>query len=233
MQTLPSSQADKLAALAACRYFNSLAPEILSELSEGMNLISYERGEVVFWQDDPGAGLYLLRKGTVKLFKLSPQGREMIMGIMEQGATFNEVPVFDGGPNPVNVATLDECEMWLVRPEPIRAAMERHPEMCRAVVQNLSKNLRQLVNVIEELSFYQVTNRLARLISTLPGEQLAGEGPRLTQDQIAARLGTVREVVARALRELERSGAIHLQRRQIKIRDHEILAEWAQGPYKN
>ena len=71
-----------------------------------------------------------------------------------------------------------------------------------------------LVNKVEELSFYQVTNRLARLISQLPEEQLTGQtASRLTQDQMAARLGTVREVVARSLRELQRSGAIQVRRR--------------------
>ena len=233
MQIRAASQAEKMAALAACRYFSSLEPAILSELTEGMALQSYERGETVFWQDDPCAGLFILRKGAVKLFKLSPQGRELIVGTLEEGASFNEVPVFDFGANPLNVAALEDCQIWLVQPEPIRSAMARHPEMCQAVVQNLSANLRRLVAVIEELSFYQVTNRLARLISSLPGEQLAGEGPRLTQDQIAARLGTVREVVARSLRELERSGAIQMDRRQIKIQNEEILAAWAQGPYRN
>ena len=84
-----------------------------------------------------------------------------------------------------------------------------------------------LLGTVEELSFYQVTNRLARLINQLPAEQL--EGPketRLTQDALAARLGTVREVVARSLRELERSGAIRVNRGQIQVIDHERLLEW-------
>jgi CRP/FNR family transcriptional regulator len=88
-------------------------------------------------------------------------------------------------------------------------------------------NLRMLLATVEELSFYQVTNRLARLIHKLPTEQLQGskEG-RLTQDDLAARLGTVREVVARSLKELERSGAIDVNRGQIKIVNDERLVEW-------
>jgi CRP/FNR family transcriptional regulator len=76
-----------------------------------------------------------------------------------------------------------------------------------------------------------VTNRLARLITQLPEEQLVGESTqRITQDQMAARLGTMREVVARSLRELERSGAIQVERRQIQIIDHKILNEWGEPP---
>jgi CRP/FNR family transcriptional regulator len=88
-----------------------------------------------------------------------------------------------------------------------------------------------LVSLVEELSFYQVTNRLARLISQLPEEQLGGQtAQRITQDQLAARLGTVREVVARSLRELERSGAIRIGNRQIRVVNPQVLQDWAQTP---
>ena len=85
--------------------------------------------------------------------------------------------------------------------------------------------------MVDELSFYQVTNRLARLITQMPNEMLAGKSDqRLTQDEMAARLGSVREVVARSLRELERSGAIKSARGKIWIRNDAILKEWAQFP---
>ena len=99
--------------------------------------------------------------------------------------------------------------------------------MAGAVIQKLTENLRTLVEIVEELSFYQVTNRLARLIGRMTPEQL---NERITQDQLAARLGTVREVAARSLRELERSGAIRVARRKIQVLDAAILNEWAAGP---
>jgi CRP/FNR family transcriptional regulator len=86
-----------------------------------------------------------------------------------------------------------------------------------------------LVSKIEELSFYQVTTRLARLMINLTEDELQGDSKdRLTRDQMAARLGTVREVVARSLKELERSGAVLVNRRRIDIINRKILEEWAQ-----
>ena len=120
------------------------------------------------------------------------------MKIFRQGESFNEVPVFDGGENPINVAAVTQSDIWVVPCDPIRNAIDEHPEMARAIILNLSANLRMLVGLVEELSFYQVTNRLARLICQLPKEQLEGKGQRLTQDEMAARLGSVREVVARS-----------------------------------
>lgn len=231
MEFISSDLTDKLAALRQCPYFSSLSQAILEELSAGIRLERYTRGEMILWQDETGKSLFILHKGIVKLFKLSPHGRELIVNILYDGETFNEVPVFDQGGNPVNAAALEDSELWVIEAEVIRRAMAAHPEMCQEVVLNLSKNLRRLVRVIEELSFLQVTNRLARLISQLPEEQLAGEaGTRLTQHELAARLGTVREVVARSLRQLERCGAIRINQRQIQVLDRALLLEWAQVP---
>lgn len=230
MQILHTDLQDKLTALQQCPYFSSLADAILVVLANGMHLAHFKRGEAVFWQDEDCAGLHIVQSGSVKLFKLSPQGREFIVNIFEQGATFNEVPVFDSGKNPINVVALEDTNLWIIDPTVIRNMMTNHPEMSPAVILNLANNLRMMVGLVEEMSFFQVTQRLARLLDQLPPNQLAGEAAeRVTHDQIAARLGTVREVVARSLRELERSGAIQLVQRRIYIVDKTILLEWAQG----
>lgn len=231
MHTIPVDQRTKIETLRSNSYFSVLDKTILEELSRSIRLVRFERGEVLFWEGEACAGLHIIQSGSVKLFKTSPQGRELIIKVFEEGATFNEVPVFDNGQNPVNAAALEESDIWIVSVEAIRNAMSKHPELCQAVILNLTENLRMLVSMVEELSFFQVTNRLARLISQLPEEQLEGQTQqRITQDQLAARLGTVREVVARSLRELERSGAIQVNRRQIQITDPEALSEWVQSP---
>lgn len=231
MKRLPSKFPQRIATLQSCRYFDGIHHEILSQLAEDVFLYRYEPGETVFWEGDSCSGLHIIRSGSVKLFKTSPIGRQLVVKIFNQGESFNEVPVFDGGENPISVAAISQSEIWVVACEAIRKAIDEHPEMARAIILNLSANLRMLVGLVEELSFYQVTNRLARLISQIPNEQLAGKSDqRLTQDEMAARLGSVREVVARSLRELERSGAIKSARGKIWIRNDAILKEWAQFP---
>lgn len=231
MQIIKSNLEEKLRTLRDNSYFTSLREPILVEIAQGMRLCRFKRGEIIFWEADECAGLHMIRSGSVKLFKVSPHGRELIVKVLEEGATFNEVPVFDNGTNPINVAALEDCEIWVIEAGRLQDCLYRYPEMAQSVILNLGKNLRNLLKIVEELSFFQVTNRLARLISQLPSEQLVGEREdRLTQDELAARLGTVREVVARALRELERSGAIQVQRRQIHVVDEKILLDWAQEP---
>lgn len=231
MQVVSTNQIEKVAALRSSRYFSDLTDGVIEEISLGVSLRRYERDEVLFWEGDPCAGLYIIHKGSLKLFKVSPQGRELIINILREGASLNEVPVFDRGNNPVSAAALELTEVWLIDVRVLRDALDRHHEMCPAIIESLSANLRLMVQKVEELSFYQVTHRLARLISQLPEEQLSGLASyRLTQNQLAAQLGTVREVVARSLGELERSGAIKVRRRQIEIVDKTVLKSWAQTP---
>lgn len=227
MQILNANTKEKQQALESNPYFSDLNPKILFEIIAGMRLSCFERGETIFWEADECAGLHMIRSGSVKLYKISPQGRELVITVLDEGATFNEVPVFDHKANPLNVAAVEESEIWIVEPGVIQHCIREYPEMAQSVISNLCQNLRMLLRTIEELSFYQVTNRLARLISQLPIEQLEGaREERLTQDALAARLGTVREVVARSLRELERSGAIQVQRGQIQVMDRDRLQEW-------
>lgn len=226
MQKIAVSRAEKLAVLKTDPYFFDLDEKVLGDLALGTSLRRYLSDEIVCWQGEVCEGLFILQQGSVKLFKLSPKGRELIIRVLQAGATFNEVPVFDRGHNPINVAALEECQIWLVEAQIIRRCMEENPQMAQAVIQNLTENLRTLVGIVEELSFYQVTNRLARLIGRMTPEQLE---ERITQDQLAARLGTVREVAARSLRELERSGAIRVARRKIQVLDTAILDEWAEA----
>jgi len=231
MQILRIEQAEKLKTLASNPYFQGLSDESLYELAATMSLRKFERGEMLFWEGDACAGLHIIQQGSVKLFRISPQGRQHIVRVLQESETCNEVAVFDGGTNPVNLEALEETTVWVVEIEAVRALMRKDPEFMQKTIENLAKTMRHLVRMVSDLAFYQVTQRLARLISELPPEELSGEsGARWTQDQIAARLGTVREVVARSLRELERSGAIQVENRRISIANPKILQQWTQ-PY--
>jgi CRP/FNR family transcriptional regulator len=229
MQHLKIDPNEKLKTLRTNVFFQGLGDDSLHELAASTTLRRFERGEVLFWEGDPCSGLYIIQAGSVKLFRISPQGRQHIVRVLQEGDTCNEVPVFDGGANPVNVEALEETTVWVVEAEAVQALMRKDPEFMHKTVQNLARMMRHLVKLVSEMAFYQVTHRLARLISEIPAEELLGTGgARWTQDQLAARLGTVREVVARSLRELERSGAIDVENRRILIKDSDVLQQWAQ-----
>ena len=228
MKPLDANLNLKLHTLRKNPYFDDLPDELLNEIARHMQLRGFERGEVLFWEGDPCAGLHIIEEGSVKLYRISPPGRQYIVRVLQEGDTCNEVPAFDSGTNPVNVETLEKSKVWVIDDETLRSLVRAHPDFALKVLSNFGKNLRGLVRMVSEMAFYQVTNRLARLISELPADEEAR--PPLTQEQLAAQLGTVREVVARSLKELERSGAIRIEDRRIHITDQDALNQWTQ-PY--
>ena len=206
-------------------YFDDLPDGMLKEIADHMNMREYARGDVLLWEGDPCDGLYILEQGSAKIFRISPQGRQYIVRILQEKDTFNEVPAFDGATNPVNVEALEICRAWVIENDILRKLVRTHPQFAEKVLANFGRMLRGMVRMVSEMAFYQVTHRLARLIDEFPQEKSA---PVWTQEQLAARLGTVREVVARSLKELERSGAIKFEDRRIQIADKEIFQQWVQ-----
>jgi len=225
MKTLETKLELRTRILQGNAYFNDISANLLKDIAGHTSLREYQRGDVLMWEGDPCDGLHIIEQGSAKIYRLSPQGRQYIVRILQEGDTFAEVPAFDGGMNPVNVEALETCRVWVIESGKLRALVLAHPTFAQKVLVNFGEMLRGMVRMVSEMAFYQVTHRLARLITELPSDQTR---PHWTQEQLAARLGTVREVVARSLKELERSGAIRIEDRRIQITDDDILRQWTQ-----
>lgn len=223
MKSIEVSKVQKLEVLQINPYFNELPKEILKTILPFIQLREYGRGETLFWEGDPCSGLHIIESGSVKLYRISPLGRQYIIAVMTDGATCNEVPAFDGGTNPVNVEALETSRVWVIAPKILRDLVLSNPEFALKILGGFGQNLRHLVSKVSEMAFYQVTHRLARLISKLPKDEAQ---PYWTQEQLAAQLGTVREVVARSMKELEKSGAIRVEDKRIRVEDNDILNQW-------
>lgn len=206
-------------ALRAQPYFKSLNDEKLAELAQSLIERSYEKDEVIFLEGEPCQGLYIVRVGTVKIFKLSPEGREQILTYVHAGGSFNEVAVFDGGPNPANVSSVERTTLWIVPRQAIIRLIQERPDVALAIIQNLGIRLRHLVGLVEDLSLRQVSARLAKLLL----ESASGQRRALTQQEMAAQLGTVREMIGRSLRTLEARGFIRIEHGKVVILDREGL----------
>jgi CRP/FNR family transcriptional regulator len=224
MKSIETTIKERIKVLRGNEYFDDLPEAMLNEISARMNLRKYRRGDVLFWEGDLCDGLYIIKQGSAKIFRVSPQGRQYIVRILQEKDTFSEVPAFDGAPNPVNVEALEDCSVWVIDDKMLRELVSSHPQFAQKVLVNFGRMLRGMVHKVSEMAFYQVTHRLARLI----GEMSEEKSTPWTQEQLAARLGTVREVVSRSLKELERSGAIKIEDRRIQIVDQEIFRQWSQ-----
>lgn len=225
-------------ALRQVPYFAELEPDSLEGLAVQVRERKLEAGELILMEGDPCEGLYFVISGRVKVFKLSAEGKEQVLRILGPGRTFNDVPVFDGGPNPGSVAAMEAATVCLIPKGQVLAMLEQHPKMAKAVIRLLASRLRALTLVIEDLSLRSVAARVAKLLlDCTRGHQTLVEGgtgacARLTQHQIAAMTGSVREVVQRALKALEKDGAIRLERARVIVLDPKTLERWSdsEGP---
>ncbi len=225
MKSVETTLQQRMDAVRGNQYFDDLPEIMLKEIAEHTRLAEFQRGDVLFWEGDDCEGLFILEQGSAKIFRLSPQGRQDIVRILQEGDPFAEVPAFDEGTSPVNVEALETCRVWVIDKNKLHELVMKHPTFAQKALVNFGKMLRGMVRMVSEMAFYQVTHRLARLISEISMDKSA---PHWTQEQLAARLGTVREVVARSLKELERSGAIKVEDRRIQIVDKEIFEQWMQ-----
>jgi len=225
-------------ALEACLrqvpYFAALEPGVLRELAGSVRERRYEAGETVLIEGEPCEGLYVVLSGRVKVFKIGIDGKEQILRLLGAGRTCNDVPVFDDGPNPGSVAALEPSRLVLIPKARIRALVERHPQVAAAVIRLLAQRLRALTLMIEDLSLRRVVARVAKLLlDCTRGHSSLVEGEacsqHLTQHQIATMTGSVREVVQRALKALEKDGAIQMQRGRIVVLDPGALERWSQS----
>jgi CRP/FNR family transcriptional regulator len=209
--------------LRRVNYFHDLP---LADLTRLLALAVEQRlapGQVLFLEGEPCRGMYLVYAGRVRVFKASPEGREQVLTVARPGDSFAEVPVFDGGPNPASADAMDESVVYLFPTADLLRLVRSSPEIALGVIRVFAQRLRHLTRLVEDLSFRHVTARVARLLLQSIADEGGAAGPRLTQQEMAAMIGTAREVVTRALRALEQQGAIQVQRGQIVILKPELL----------
>ena len=224
---------DKIAALRRTALFGDLNEAGLRALADRAMEHKLSRSEVLFVAGDEARGLYVIVEGAVRAFRESLDGREQVIHVERAGATIAEVPVFDDRSYPSTVAAEEDSTLLFIDKRDVRRLCLDHPEIALAALKVLAGRLRRCAELVEVLSLHEVDQRLARLL--LAEAQARGRRTEagitveliLTNQQIAARIGTVREVVSRALTRLQQNGLINLEGRRVIIPDETALTAYA------
>lgn len=192
-------------------------------IAERTVLRSFSVGEMIFLEGEQAEGLWIVKEGSVKVFKLNPDGGEHILHLRGPGKTFNDISALDGGSNPANAATLSsEAFVWLIPSEVIRHVITRNPQVALNVIRHLAGRVRSLVEQIEDLALYSVVVRLARFLLK-QAEDPSLSGPGITRTAIAAHINTTPQTISNVLHTLEETGAIQFDRHRILIVNEVIL----------
>ena len=191
----------------------------------------FSSGELLFSEGEPCSGLHIIASGKVRIFKTSMSGREQVLAINGPGESVAELPVFDGGPYPASALAVEDAEIAFISRRDFNAFCLDHPEVALKVLSVVGARLRQLVNIIEELSFTTIRQRLIAVLvklaqtqgrKTVRGTEFLLSG---THQELANQLGTVRELISRNLMRLQAEGLIEVEARQIVVQDMKSLSE--------
>jgi CRP-like cAMP-binding protein len=222
----------KLKLLKQVPYFASLSPTELRELVTRLRERHYRTGDVIFRQGDRCEGLFIVLSGRVRTSIMSMDGREQVLKVFGPGRTLADIPVFDDEPVPADSVAVTDSTVAILSQTDLLDLLRRHPDVGLDVIRLFASRLRAYKLVVEDLSLRDVVGRVARMLrdrahgqATLV-EDSASMSLRYTQNEIAAMIGSVREVVQRALKTLEHVGVIQMARGRIRITDVEALSVW-------
>jgi len=215
--------------LARVPIFSGLSEAELAFLSQRTIPRHYKAGEIVFSEGEPCAGLYVVEAGQVRIYKSSAGGREQVLSVDGAGSSIAELPVFDGGNYPASVTAIDDATLLFVSKQDFQALCLAHPQVALKVLRVVGARLRRLVGIIEELSFTTVRHRLASFLLRLAAKEgkHTGDGLEVTlpisNQELAAQIGTVRELVSRNLSRLQAEGMLKMDGRTLIICDPKAL----------
>ncbi len=203
--------------------FSSLSDQEFEFLAAHLVQRRFGAGEIIFTEGESCAGLYVVQTGNVRIFKSSAGGREQVLAIDGPGSSIAELPVFDGGDYPASAQAITDCSLFFVSKQDFQSLCLKHPQVALKVLRVVGARLRRLVGIIEELSFTTVRHRLTALLVRLGKAEGTREGDAITvtlpanNSELAAQIGTVRELVSRNLSRLQAEGLVQIDGRTISI----------------
>ena len=223
------SQRDRLCEhLQRVPYFAGLDAAALCELASLATWHEYASGAVIFLERDVNTGLYAVQEGWVKVVKFSLDGREQVLRYFGPGEIFSEIGIFMARPNPATAIALERSALWRLHRSTLQPLFSAQPALLLHVMANMADRIAHLAELVADLSLHTVEVRLARLLLEFAADGTLERQAWLTQAELAARLGTVPDVLSRALRILADGGLIRFDRRQITILDRPGLLQRAQ-----
>lgn len=231
----PASPSSRLLVkrLQAFDFLRGLKEETLTRLADSATWKIFPANAVIFWEGDVESNLFYLQYGSLKVLKSSPDGREQVLKFIEAGEIFNEVGVLANRPNPATAIALEESGIWLIPRHALEEIILAHPQTVMRVIENMADKIIELVTLAADLSLKTVEARFTQLLL----EQAEGdviERRRWTnQTELAARLGTVPDVLSRVIRELTKAGLIEMDKQHIRILDRAGLSARVQTEEKS
>jgi CRP/FNR family transcriptional regulator len=221
--------------LKRCPLFAGLKEEDLKKIRAIASLKQVRKKEILFGEGEEAKGFYAILSGKVKLYKISPEGKEQILHIVSAPDAFAEAALFLEGSYPAFAEALAESQLLFFPKRDFIQLIERNPQLSINMIVSLSHFLRRFASLIEELSLKEVSSRVAKYLIDLSLKSAKeGKSPKevdldLSKNQLASKLGTISETLSRTLTKMKAKGIIDVKKNRIVILNQGALRESASG----
>lgn len=215
--------------IAAIRHFSALPAEVNEALARQMISRSYMAGQIICLEGEPSEYVYFLEKGWVKGVRTATDGREQAALFLHDSEMFGDEAVFSGAVYPVTIVALEKVSAWALEGAVLIGLAIRYPTLALACLDHLSTRVLYYVQLVEDLGLRSVQARIAHTLlnhaELRDGALIVPRRAWTTMDEMAARLGTVRDVLSRSLNVLETDGILRMERGRVVILDPQKLFE--------
>jgi CRP/FNR family transcriptional regulator, cyclic AMP receptor protein len=215
----PAEDARRL--LANCFLFQGLGPEERNQLVSRAHIRRFAAGDTIFHMGSPGSSMMAVLSGQVRISISSPEGKELLLAIIQPNEVFGEIALLDGKERSADAKAMTACALAVLERRDVLVFLERHPEAWVRIVEVLCERFRENTQHAAEVSLMQLPARLAKALLRMESEPAAG--PQLSQRELGNMVGAARESVNKCLNEWQRRGVIRLEDNAIAILDRATL----------
>jgi CRP-like cAMP-binding protein len=221
--------AEKLRYLSELTVFQDLSPREMQELNRIITMSTVPRGRVFYRPEEPGEVLFILKEGRVQLYRISPEGKKLVITTLGPHTLFGEMALLGTKMHNTFAEAIDDCLICVMSRTDLERLILSKPQVALRILEVTGKRLREAEERLENMAFKGIPARLASLLLRLADEQGNDEIAGLTHQDLAESVGTYRETATQVLNDLKAQGLIEIGRKRIKVLERDRLFEIAES----
>jgi CRP/FNR family cyclic AMP-dependent transcriptional regulator len=226
---VPKEHSDKIGYLHSVDIFQDLSEGEMEEIDRSTTMTTARRGKILYMPEDTGEVLFLLKEGRVQLYRISPDGKKLVIGTVGPGAIFGEMTLIGQGMHNTFAEAIEDCVLWVMSREDVERLLVTKPKVALRLFESLGKRLKEDEARLEEIAFKGIPARLASLLLQLADEAGDDSIVGLTHQDLGEQIGTYRETTTQTLNTFRAEGLIDIGRKRITLLDRQGLRHVAES----
>lgn len=226
---MAGEKSDKIGYLRMVDIFRDLTEAEIKDIDRVTTMNNYHKGKILYMPEDKSEVLFLLKEGRVQLYRISPDGKKLVIATIGPGAIFGEMSLIGQGMHNSFAETVEDCVLCVMNRSEVERVLLTKPKVALRIFEVLGRRLRDAEMRLEEIAFKSIPSRLASLLLQLAAEQGNDSVAGLTHQDLGEQIGTYRETTTQTLNAFKSQGLIQIGRKLIAILDHEGLQRLADG----